>query len=85
MKRVPFPGEHELKRLKSRKPYVDGTLCTLPFGKYKGNTFEDTPPWYLNWLSLQPWVEWKFPRLYSQLISYLADPAVARVLQAERE
>ena len=79
-----FHGKNDRPRRPNQK-YVDGTQCFLPFGKHQGKCFEDVPPSYLRWLSLQQWVEWKHSRLYSQLISYLSDPAVARILQAEDE
>lgn len=79
-----FHGKNDRTRRPKQK-YVDGTQCFLPFGKHKGESFEDVPPAYLRWLSLQQFVEWKHSRLYSQLISYLSDPAVARILQAEDE
>jgi uncharacterized protein (DUF3820 family) len=36
---------------------------TIPFGVHKGKTINEIPSSYLEWLSLQDWVEKKFPDL----------------------
>lgn len=59
----------------------------VPFGKYKGMTLDEISGdneglKYLDWLVDQDFVEEKFPTLKEKIEAFLADPMIARDLNA---
>ena len=50
----------------------DGTVTTMPFGKYKGKFIADVPDDYLRWLEPQEFV---YPRLRQAIRAELAERA----------
>ena len=52
----------------------------LPFGKFKGLPLDEVPLTYLDWLVDQEWL--KDP-LRSEIVVYLKDPIIAKLLEEE--
>ena len=54
----------------------------IPFGKHKGQTFDEVPLAYLDWLIGQEWLN---NPLKGKLQEYLNHPTIQRTLEQELE
>ena len=63
-------------RCRPYRPCLSHTV--LPFGQYAGQTFDDVPLGYLDWLSGQPWMS--YGPLRKRLSLYLTHPCIQREL-----
>lgn len=52
----------------------------IPFGKYRGERFEDVPLTYLDWLRGQDWLDRNLKR---KIENYLDEPAIKKLLAEE--
>jgi uncharacterized protein (DUF3820 family) len=61
--------------------FKDAAAFRLPFGKYRGQTLDQIPLDYLDWLNGRE----LYPDTRRALDTYLADPAIQKALKEEME